>query len=54
MWGSEAYIKKENVTWKLTVVNKYFVSRSISLTFTVIFIENFSSPSSASLETFFA
>ena len=31
-------IKKENITWKLTVVNKFVVSRSISLSFMEIFI----------------
>ena len=32
---------KENITWKLAVVNMCFVSRSISHSFTVSFIETF-------------
>ena len=49
--GPWAYIKKEHISWKLTVGNKCFVPSSISLSFTVIFMEIFSSsPSKASPE----
>ena len=57
IWEAARDISQEgkHFTRKLTVVTRFFVSRSISFSFTVIFTEILSSsPSSASLEPFSA